>query len=129
VMEPLPSVPPVPDGNWVPGAQSLAGRNLTDPNLVDVTWDAASCPAADYNIYYGDLGESGTVVGGTCDLGTTGVATVAIPGNATWWVIDGQDGGDLVGSHGRDSTGAERVLGNWGLTCGQTAQGSMGPCP
>ena len=123
------SVPPVPDGAWVPGTQLLAGRNLADPNLVDVTWDATSCPAIDYNIYYGDLGGFDVVVGGICDLGTTGAATVTIPGNATWWVIDGQDGEDFVGSHGRDSTGAERILVNWDLTCAQTQLDLTGTCP
>jgi hypothetical protein len=107
----------------------LAGRNLDDPNLVDVTWDATSCPAADYNIYYGDLGGGDVVVGGICNLGTTGATTVTIPGNATWWVIDGQDGGDVVGSHGRDSTGAERILVNWDLTCAQTQLDLTGTCP
>ncbi|MCP3979095.1 MAG: PKD domain-containing protein [bacterium] len=123
------SVPPVPDGAWVPGAQLLAGRNLVDPNLADVTWDATSCPAVDYNLYHGELGAFDVVVGGVCDLGATGAATVTIPGNATWWVIVGQDGADSVGSQGRDSSGAERTLVDWDQTCEQTQLDLTGTCP
>lgn len=122
---------PVPDGMSVPGTPLEAGPNATDPDLVDLTWDAATCTAGDYNLYRGSIGSFVIVSGGSCSLGVAGARTkLSIPGDS-WWVVGGTDGG-VVSSFGRSSTGAERLLGDWGsggVCPTETSQDGGATCP
>jgi len=101
-----PGPPPVPDGAWVPGQPMRASRQGSN---VAIVWDAASCPAAEVNVYYGALGSFTTFTGGQCGLPASGTATLAIP-EGTWFVVAATDGAVTDGSWGRDSFGAERAI-------------------
>lgn len=95
--------PPVPDGSSVPG-QPL-GVTRSGANL-QLTWDAALCPAAAVNVYWGVLGSFGAFAGGVCDLPDTGSATVALPDNV-WFLVVSTDGGSTDGSWSRGGLGNE----------------------
>jgi hypothetical protein len=120
---------PVPDGHVVAGTPATAAlaANGTD---VDVTWDTASCPAADYNLLYGNLAAVGSLgySGAACSLGTSGSASFTPPAGDAFWIIVGVDAADRESSHGFDSTGAPRDASSAGL-CGVEIQVNASSCP
>jgi hypothetical protein len=105
--------PSVPDGGAVPGLPMRASRS---GGSVLVTWDAASCPAAAVNLYYGALGSFASFTGASCSLPPSGSATVAIPGNA-WFLVVATDGAAKDGSHARRLDGTERTYAGAGGVC------------
>jgi hypothetical protein len=121
--------PPVPDGGQVPGTPMRAGLNPNGTDI-DVTWDATSCPAEDYNLFVGRLSDVAAYVysGAACGLGTTGQATFTPPAGDLFWVVAGVDGEAREGTHGSDSAGRARWAGAGGL-CGVTTQLRSANCP
>lgn len=113
---------PVPDGNRVPGTQMTAARNANGTDI-DVTWDVASCPEDDYNLFFGDLSavKAYAYSGTACALGASGQATFTPPSGNTFWVIAGVDSDAREGSHGFDHTGRTRPADAGGM-CGVVTQ-------
>jgi hypothetical protein len=108
-----------PDGRFTPGAPL---RVEPAGSQVRVTYDVASCPAADYNLLYGDDAGLATYdyLGAFCNLGTDGQEVVTLPsiapGRLIWLVVVGRSG-TVEGGHGFDSAGVQRPLTGQGL-CG-----------
>lgn len=119
---------PVPDGDFVAGSPL---RGTKTGATVTTTWDVATCASTNYNVYRGTIGSWGAVTGGSCTIGVTGTATSVTMPNDSWWVVAGTGGG-TVGSFGRDSANAQRVLTGWGAggVCPtETSQSLSGTCP
>ncbi len=95
--------PPIPDGASAPGAPLMISQSGSDLVL---TWDAAACPAAAVNVYWGHLGDYTTFAGGVCSLPATGTATISLPDDV-WFVVAATDGNATDGSWSRDASGAE----------------------
>ena len=86
----------------------LASRSGAD---IDVSWDAASCPATDYNLLYGDLANVGsyTLQGSECSIGTSGSFNWGgVPAGDLYFLVVGADGAGTESSWGRDSGLGER---------------------
>jgi hypothetical protein len=106
--QPLP--PPVPDGegNTTP---LMGSRGTVGGDVIDLTWDAASCPAAVYNLLFGDLADVSSygLSGARCWLGTTGsYAWSGVPAGNLYFLIVGSDGQGTESSWGTDSSHNER---------------------
>ena len=58
----------------VPAGSLIADRAPGSGTTIDLSWDAGSCPATDYNLLYGDLAgvASYALLGSECSLGTSG---------------------------------------------------------
>jgi hypothetical protein len=121
----------VPDGSA--GSAPLRG-NLVVPggDAIDVTWDAASCSAAGYNLLYGSLADVGslTFAGSQCGLGSSGSFSWSNPpAGDLFFLVVGTDGGGVESGWGRDGNGAERE----GLLpsgqCGVTTKDVSSSCP
>jgi len=102
----------------------LAARRQPAGGGVHVDYDVATCPAPDYNLYYGALNGawSYAYAGAACGLGTTGSAVVPLAdppvGQGTWFEVVGVDptaSPIREGGHGFDSNGAERPLSGVGF--------------
>ena len=123
--------PPVPDGARVPGDEMTASRNPNGTGI-DLQWDAAACPAADYNLFYGPLAGVGTYAytGAACGLGSTGAATFTPPPLAgdLFWLIASAAATGIEGVHGFDSAGKARPAKAAGL-CGVISQVRSDWCP
>jgi hypothetical protein len=120
---------PVPDGKVVAGSPMIAAKNLNGTDI-DVSWDVASCPADDYNLFLGDLASvsSYAYTGASCAVGAGGQTTFTPLANSTFWIIAGVDGDDREGSHGFNSEGRTRAADAGGL-CGVTTQLRSSVCP
>jgi hypothetical protein len=102
-----------------------------------ITWDAANCPAANYEILYG-YGSglaSWDVAGGRCAIGTSGAYiwnNLPDPGTDSsrmlWFLVVGTDGAATEGSWGRMSSGAERGGTGSGGQCGVTQKQTTETC-
>lgn len=102
--------PPVPDGSLSP-TPLLAGRVSLSGDAVDVTWDAASCPAASYDLIFGDLADvSIHLLGGAeCAVGTSGLHNwTGVPSGDLYFLLVGTDGAGIESSWGTDSNLDER---------------------
>jgi hypothetical protein len=112
-------------------ATSDHGQSMT------VSWDAANCPAANYEILYG-YGSglaAWSVAGGRCGIGTTGTylwAGVpdpsADPRRMVWWLVVGTNGLNTEGSWGRTSAGLERGGATSSGQCGVTTKNVSESC-
>jgi hypothetical protein len=119
---PSPSgLPPRPDGRRIPGSPLLVSQAGAD---VLLEYDVTSCPAPDYNLYYGLRGGawSYAYAGAACGIGTTGRAIVALPDPAPdqliWFLLVGVDAVPTPvreGGHGFDSSDRERPLSGAGF--------------
>jgi hypothetical protein len=116
-----------------PVSAGMRGRRLTAPgDALQVTWDAVSCPAADYALLYGSLASVSTyaVDGAVCSLGTSGAATWSeVPAGSLFFVMVGTDGAGLESSWGSDSAGRERHGSTPSGLCGTTAKDASATCP
>ncbi|MGH9868976.1 MAG: S8 family serine peptidase [Candidatus Polarisedimenticolia bacterium] len=118
--------PPIPDGASVPGQPLTVQRAGNDLLL---TWDAATCPAAAVNVYWGNIGSYGSFAGGFCDLPPTGSATVSLPGDV-WMIVVATDGSSTDGSHSRTGAGAELTYAGASAVCPAiTSHVTNGGCP
>ena len=102
-----------------------------------ITWDAANCPAPDYEILYGygsGLG-SWAIAGGRCAIGTSGTYVwnnlpdpAADGSRMLWFLVVGTDGSATEGSWGRMPSGAERGGTSSGGQCGITQKNTTQAC-
>ena len=117
--------------------------NATD---VTVTWDATNCSSSDYHLvwgYGGDVatlaGNSPTVSGGKCHMGTTGTLAnwnSGVPdptsdpgaGKFIWLLVVGDDNGTTEGSWGLNSGAAERGGTAASGQCSCTTKSTSGVC-
>ena len=117
--------PPVPSG--------MRGSRLTGSgDSLSVIWDAASCPAPDYQVLYGDLGEVSTYAlrGAACSMGTSGSAVWSlVPAGDLFFLVVGTDGSSTESSWGVDSGGQERHGTVPSGLCGITAKDAATACP
>ena len=114
-------LPPRPDGRRVPGMPLLARPAGA---RVQVDYDVTTCPAPDYNLYYGFRSDawSYSYAGGFCQIGTSGSALVDLPdpapGYMVWFLVVGVDPFSTPareGGHGFDSSDHERPLSGVGI--------------
>jgi len=119
--------PPVPDGDRIPGAQLTAARQANGD--IALTWDAVSCPASHYDVFYGDLANVSTYeyTGAACDLGTTGSASFTPPAGDLFFLVVARNGA-IEGAHGFDGTGKARPAFGAGQ-CGASIQIRSDRCP
>ena len=121
--------PPVPDGYFVPGSQLIVARQ---PNGdLTVSWDVATCTAADYNLLLGDLAvvASLPISDAVCSLGTTGSAVFTPPAASVFFLVAAENADGIEGGHGYASDGSPRPSNAIGLCgiVGQSLDGSCGP--
>ena len=110
--------PPIPDGASVPGVPltvAPSGANLS------LSWDAASCPPAAVNIYWGNLGNFASFAGGFCGQAPSGSATITLPDNV-WFLLAGTNGGSTDGSWSRDQLGNEKSYAGASASCPSITQ-------
>ena len=121
-------IPPRPDGQHVPGSLLLVSHAGAD---VQVNYDVMTCPAPDYNVYYGVRGGSWsyTYTGAVCRIGTTGSAVITLPDPASkqliWFLLVGTNPSSAPvreGGHGFDSSDGERPLSGVGLCSVESTQ-------
>ncbi len=126
-----PGPPPVPDGRNA--TTPLRAASLTTaPDSMQVSWDAASCPATDYNLIHGDLGSvaSYALSGAVCSLGTTGSYDWAgVPAGNLYFLVVGTDGVGTEGSWGLDGANQERNGSVPSGACGVTTKNASATCP
>lgn len=123
--------PPAPDGLGGTGPLTVAWE--TGPGgPLQLTWDAATCTAADYHLLFGDLAGVGdyTLTGAECSLGATGsFGWDGIPAGDLFFLIVGTDGAGTESSWGLDGVFGERngpAASGW---CGSAAKDTSGSCP
>ncbi len=103
---------------------SVTPMQITKAANNNLTWDAKDCPSTNYHVIYGwgsTMGNSPAVVGGQCQLGSSGTATwtppdpSSDPSHYLWFFVVGDDGASTEGP--------------WGLTSeGTAASGVIGSC-
>lgn len=94
-----------------------------------MTWDAATCPATEVNLYRGSLGNFATFVGAACALPATGSATVSMP-QGSWFLVTATNGTGSDGSYGAGSAGVEREIDGGSAVCPAITQHVVPPaCP
>ena len=116
-----------------PGSGSSMTASRTDPagTSIQVAWDAATCPAADYRVLYGSLDSvsSYDVDGAVCGAGLTGsVLWSDVPPGDLWFVVVGGDGLGLEGTWGTDGAGNPRAGSTPSGLCGTVARNNAGAC-
>jgi hypothetical protein len=111
--------PPIPDGASVPGQPLRV--TLNGGGHLDLTWDAAACPAPAVNVYWGNLGSYAAFAGGFCNLPGTGAATITLPGSV-WFLVAATDGASTDGSWSRDGGGGEKTYAGAASACPGIAQ-------
>lgn len=102
--------PPVPDSTASP-TPLRASRVTAAGDVVEVTWDATSCPAAGYDLIFGDLADvSFYLTGGAeCAVGTSGAHTwTGVPAGDLYFLMVGTDGVGVESSWGTNSALEER---------------------
>jgi hypothetical protein len=115
----------------VPGGSLLAGRPAGTADVIDVGWDAASCPAAGYNLLYGDLAAVGSYLlsGSECSIGTAGSFTWSgVPSGDMYFLVVGTDGASKESSWGLDGVLSERNGSAASNECGVTVKDPTNMC-
>jgi hypothetical protein len=132
VLESFVAPPPVPDGRL--GTSPIRGTKVDSAGTrVDVTWDAFTCPAPDYNLLFGRLDDAPTttLMGAECALGTGGLhAWSGVPAGDLFFLLVGV--GDYAmyeSGWGTDSTGRERSGTHASQQCGATTKSTRLTCP
>ena len=121
--------PPVPDGKSVPGMPLRASRHANGTDVV-VTWDVTSCPADDYNLFSGPLGQVDTVAitAAECGLGAGGTAVFTPPTGDSFFVVSSVTASGTSSGQGRDGEDQPRPSSGVGF-CGIVEQDDTGSCP
>lgn len=112
-----------------PPVRGMTASRAANGVDIDLTWDAVTCPAQEYNVFYGNLADVATYTysGQTCALGTTGTATFAAPEGDLFFLVVAQNG-SIEGAHGFDGTG-KAVPASAGGQCGASIQIRSDRCP
>ena len=123
--------PPVPDGSG--GTSPVLVSRLDGAGAqLRVTWDSTSCPAADYNLFFGDLAGVSTMRldGGDCALGTSGSRDwlTVPPGNVYFLMVGVGEFPMYESRWGTDSFGRERNATHPSRTCGVTTKSTLLTC-
>jgi hypothetical protein len=121
---------PVADGSF--GTPVLGTRLDVFGSTIGVTWDVATCVSTDHHLIYGNLASVAalTVIGGVCDLGTTGTATwTGVPPQDLWFLIVGDDDASAESSWGTDGNGAERGGTTASGVCNAVFRDNQATCP
>ena len=120
--------PPVPDGKLA-GFGMLVGKQAGGDDL-DLRWDVRTCPADDYNLFFGDLASVASlgIASAECDLGAGGRAFVSAPMGDLFFLLASTDGDGVESWHGVDSDGVPRSSSGVGY-CGLVEQSLAGSCP
>jgi hypothetical protein len=114
------------------GFAMTASRLNAAGTSIAVSWDAATCPAAEYRLLYGSLGSvaSYALGGAVCDLGLTGdAAWSGVPSGNLWFVVVAGDGLGVEGTWGVNSAGSHRGGTTASGLCGSVARDNAGSCP
>ena len=122
--------PPVPDGSF--GLPMRAGRAEPDGTSIELSWDVATCVAANYKALYGSLAHLPTygVDGAACALGTAGGAIWnGVPAGDLWFTIVATDGSGTEGTWGVDGSGGPEGGTAPSGQCGDSARENLGSCP
>jgi hypothetical protein len=109
-----------------------ASRMNASGDSIQVRWDAASCPAAGYNLLYGNLADvaAATLNGAACTLGTSGSAVwSSVPPGNLFFLLVGTDGAATESSWGVTSSGQERHGASPSGRCGIGAKDATSTCP
>ena len=119
--------PPPPEPDIRAGKVDAAGTQ------VRMTWDVSRCPATDYNLVYGMLGDvaSMTLQGDICALGTGGSTTwTGVPAGNVFILMMGVGDFDIYeSSWGTDSFGNERAGWLASNACSVTTKSLAASCP
>ena len=100
--------PPTPDGRNVPGSQvqvrKASGSDLT------ITWGTENCDPGNNHLVWFDLADISnySIVDETCAIGLSGTWTGTPPTGLLGVVVVSDDGAQVEGSMGTDSSGIER---------------------
>jgi tRNA(Arg) A34 adenosine deaminase TadA len=122
--------PPVPDGTF--GVPLLAQPMAADASRINVTWDTASCVAADYHILYGTLSAVPelAVEGSVCQLGPSGsYLWQDVPAGPLWFLVVSEEDDGTEGSWGTNSTQGERNGSVPSGMCGMIDRDNTVTCP
>jgi len=115
------------------GSQPLIGsRASLAGDLLDLSWDAATCGSTEYDLIYGDLADvaTTTISGSECGLPSSGsFSWNGVPAGSLFFMIVGTDGSGIEGGWGTDHLGAER--GGWISSgeCGNSVKDASNSCP
>jgi hypothetical protein len=121
----------VPDGT-IATTPLIGSRATLGGDVIDVAWDATSCPAADYNLIYGDLSDVAvTALGGAeCAVGTSGSFTwTSVPAGDLFFLMVGTDGLGAESSWGTMSGSVERNGSIASGECSATTKDLTETCP
>ncbi len=121
----------VPGPSPVPAGSLLVDRTPGATTAFDVSWDAVSCPEADYNLLVGDLGNVAgyALTGSACAIGTAGAfAWTGVPPGDLYFLLVGTDGAGTESSWGLDGTFAERNGNIPSVQCGVTVKNAIAVC-
>lgn len=109
-----------------------ASRSTPTGDTLEITWDAATCPASNNDLLYGSLGDVSTYTlsGAVCSVGTSG-STVwsGVPSGNLYFLMVGTDGMGTESSWGMDGAGLERNGPLSSATCGITTKDPSATCP
>jgi hypothetical protein len=123
--------PPVPDGrNATPPLRAV--RLTAAGDSIQVSWDATSCPATNYNLIYGSLSNvaSYALSGFVCSIGTSGSTTwVSVPPGNLYFLIVGTNGAGTESSWGLDGANQERNGTAPSGVCGVSVKNASRTCP
>jgi hypothetical protein len=120
------TVAPAPDGRG--GTTPM--RGVKSGSDVTVTFDAVTCPAPSYNLYYGPLSSASTYAWTDAVCGIDSGSTWTPPSGNTFWIIVG-DSGPMESSWGLKRVGgveSQRSTTASGL-CGNTLIDTTTTCP
>ena len=128
----MPSPPPVGDGrNGTTGA--TFSKDAGNPNLIEVTYDAAQCSGSKAVIVQGPLGHyAGYATCALGDAGHLGTASFDSSGSVNVWYNILWTDGSTAGHPGYAFDGTAYVPRAWSAAgwCGATVQdASHGTCP
>ena len=121
--------PPVPDGSF--GSPMTAAKGDAEATVIDLEWDAASCPPDGRHILFGPLAEVAdyTVNGSVCDLDGSGMHSWSgVPAADLWFLVVSDDTGLIEGSWGSRSDGAGRAGSEASGQCGFVLRDNSGDC-
>jgi hypothetical protein len=122
-----PSPVPAGEGGTAP---LLADRLSPDGDVIQVSWDSASCPADGYNLLFGDLSalSSATLSGSVCAVGSSGgFLWSPAPEGDLFFLLVGTDGLETESSWGKSSLGERNGLTASG-ECGVTMKNISNVC-
>jgi len=123
--------PPAPDGRFAT-APLRAAKLTAIGDALQLTWDATTCPANDYNLIYGSLTDvDGYFLGGAeCSIGTSGsYAWGGVPVGDLYFLAVGVDGAGTESGWGLDGSGQERNGPSPSGMCGVTLKDASATCP